>query len=180
VKKDIETNTSFLLLFNIIKTQIGWKRMNKERKIRTRVDKKFWNFRKLELFWEGNLPLLPSAGGKWAWASGLWASSALFFDNSRTILFPSLISLQEWRSQPCKQSNECFKQNYVECKDPYENVEKELWKEEFCVAWDCFDTVNYIHPVNIYIYWLWLVSVCTRSYKVTSYVWSLKPWRIDR
>jgi hypothetical protein len=123
--------------------------------------------------------LPPSAGRKWAWSSGLWASSALFFDNSRKILPPSLISLHEWRSQPCKQSNECSKLNYVKCKDPYENVEKELWKES-CVAWDCFETVNYIHLLIKKILVDISFSLHSILHKVSSYVRSLKPWRIVR
>jgi hypothetical protein len=40
-KKDIGTNMSFLPLFNIVKSQIGWKWVNKKRKIITRADKEF-------------------------------------------------------------------------------------------------------------------------------------------
>jgi hypothetical protein len=40
-KKDIGINMSFLPLFNIVKSQIGWKWVNKKRKIITRADKEF-------------------------------------------------------------------------------------------------------------------------------------------
>jgi hypothetical protein len=41
-KNGIGTNTSFLPLFNTVKPQIGWKWVNKKRKIRTKTDKGFW------------------------------------------------------------------------------------------------------------------------------------------
>jgi hypothetical protein len=44
LQKKYGTNTSFLPTFNTTKFQIGWKWVNKERKIRMMVDKKFQNF----------------------------------------------------------------------------------------------------------------------------------------
>jgi hypothetical protein len=41
LQKKYRTNTSFLPPFNTIKFQIGWKWVNKERKIRMRIDKEF-------------------------------------------------------------------------------------------------------------------------------------------
>jgi hypothetical protein len=44
LKKMIWIKHAFSLSFNTVKTKIGWKLMNKERKISTKTDKEFQNF----------------------------------------------------------------------------------------------------------------------------------------
>jgi hypothetical protein len=62
LKNDIATNTSFLTSFNIVKPQIGWKRVNKKRKIRLGLIRNFKNLRvdkELKLFAGANKKIVP-------------------------------------------------------------------------------------------------------------------------